>query len=122
MGWLFGRKKEPETADEMLRRYNDEQSARLAGAGSGELIVEDVFSITGRGRIATGTVTSGTLRVGDRVVILREGADHATSEIQGIEMFRKRATEASVGSMVGVLLRDRPEVARGDVIRSAASS
>ena len=122
MGRLFGRRKGPETAEEMLRRYNDEQKTRLAAVGAGELTVEDVFSITGRGVIATGTVTSGMLRVGDRVSILRDGREPAESSIRGIEMFRKRASEAGVGSMVGILFQDRPDVARGDVIRTAASS
>lgn len=122
MGWLFGRKKAPESADEMLRRYNDEQAARLAGSGVGELTVEDVFTITGRGRVATGRVTAGILRVGDRVVILRDGVSPMPAEIAAIEMFRKKANEVAVGSTVGVLFRDRPDVARGDVIRTTASS
>ncbi len=122
MGWLFGRKKEPESAEEMLRRYNDEQAARLSAVGAGELTVDDVFSITGRGTIATGKVTFGVLRVGDRINIVRDGATVSSTEIAGIEMFRKRATEASPGATVGILLRHRVDVASGDVIRASASS
>lgn len=122
MGWLFGRKKEPESAEDMLRRYNDEQTARLSAVGAGELTVDDVFSITGRGTIATGKVSSGILRVGDRISIVRDGATVSSTEIAGIEMFRKRATEASVGATVGILFRNRVDVASGDVIRASASS
>ncbi|MFJ4252842.1 EF-Tu/IF-2/RF-3 family GTPase [Microbacterium sp. NPDC090003] len=139
MGWLFGRKKAPESADEMLRRYNDEQAARLAalsgnagaeqgpvpnvgGSSLGELTVEDVFTITGRGKVATGRVTTGRLRVGDRVVIMRDGTPPMPAEIAAIEMLRKKANEASVGSTVGILFRDRPDVVRGDVIRTTASA
>ena len=122
MGWLFARKKEPESAEEMLRRYNDEQTARLSAVGAGELTVDDVFSITGRGTIATGKVASGVLRVGDRISIVRDGAAVSSTEIAGIEMFRKRATEASVGVTVGILFRHRVDVASGDVIRASASS
>ena len=139
MGWLFGQEKAAERADEELSRYDDEEAARLgamsgsagarqspapimAGSGIGELTVEDVFTITGRGRVATGRVTAGILRVGDRVVILRDGVSPMPAEIAAIEMFRKKANEAAVGSTVGILFRDRPDVARGDVIRTTASS
>ena len=53
--------------------------------------------------------------------MLREGAPVAESGITGIEMFRKRADEASAGTMIGVLLRDRVDVSRGDVIRVTSS-
>lgn len=139
MGW-FGRKREAQDANEMLRQYNVAEAARLArltegasgaasapvtlrtGSGSGEIVVEDVFTITGRGLVATGTVSSGVLRIGDAVTVVRAGAPIATTEITGIEMFRKRATEASAGDMVGVLLRGKIDVSRGDVIRVTASA
>ncbi len=123
----------------MLRRYNEAESARLAGmtgastdaaaphatvttGASAEFAVEDVFTITGRGQVATGTVSSGTVRVGDRVVVLRGATEVGTSEVTGIEMFRKKAAEATAGSMAGLLLRGRLEIARGDVIRTGSSA
>lgn len=138
MGW-FGRRRDAQDANEMLRRYNAAEAARLtdlaegrapaatptvsSGAGaSGEVDVEDVFTITGRGLVATGNVRSGTVRVGDAVTVLRGGAPMAQTEITGIEMFRKRATEATVGDMIGVLLKGRIDVARGDVIRVTPSA
>lgn len=138
MGWS-GRRRDAQDANEMLRRYNAAEAARLtdlaegrapaatptvsSGAGaSGEVDVEDVFTITGRGLVATGNVRSGTVRVGDAVTVLRGGAPMAQTEITGIEMFRKRATEATVGDMIGVLLKGRIDVARGDVIRVTPSA
>jgi translation elongation factor EF-Tu-like GTPase len=94
----------------------------VSGAGGGELTVDDVFTITGRGTVATGRVTAGIVRVGDRVVVLRDGMPPMPAEIAAIEMFRKKANEAGVGSTVGILFRDRPDVARGDVIRTTASA
>ncbi len=123
----------------MLRQYNETEAARLApmtadgaavrAAGdlstartSTEFVVEDVFTITGRGRIATGTVRSGILRVDDAIEIVRQGAVEAATSITGIEMFRKRASEATVGELAGILLRDAVDVRRGDIIRPAASA
>ncbi|WP_407360685.1 EF-Tu/IF-2/RF-3 family GTPase [Microbacterium sp. LBN7] len=139
MGWFRRRRHDPQDANEILRQYNEAEAVRLAalanggtatreqspfisaGAGAAELAVEDVFTITGRGQVATGTVTTGTIRVGDAVVVFREGAPVADTEITGIEMFRKRADAASAGTMIGVLLRGKTGVARGDVIRVGSS-
>lgn len=139
MGWFNRKKRDPQDASELLRRYNEAEAARIsaltsgsvatgeapsflsAGGAAAEVAVEDVFTITGRGQVATGTVTTGTIQVGDAVVVLRDGAPVAETGITGIEMFRKRADEASAGTMIGVLLRDRIDVSRGDVIRVASS-
>lgn len=139
MGW-FGRKREAQDANEILRQYNAAEAARLAGmtegaspgaaspvtlsgaVGDGEIAVEDVFTITGRGLVVTGKVSSGVLRIGDAVSIIRDGATISTTEVTGIEMFRKRTTEATRGDMVGLLLRGSNDVARGDVIRVTGSA
>ncbi|PRA83183.1 hypothetical protein CQ045_01975 [Microbacterium sp. MYb66] len=142
MGW-FGRKRDAPDASEMLRAYNEAEAARLNGLaagsasstlppstlstsgvimGDGELIVEDVFTITGRGLVVTGKVNVGRLRVGDAVAVVRGASEIASTEITGIEMFRKRADEAVIGDMVGLLLRGTVDVARGDVIRVATSA
>lgn len=81
------------------------------------MIVEDVFSIRGRGTVATGKIESGTLKVGDELVIRRKSGDK-TATVTGIETFRKAVTEAQAGQTVGILLKDvdREDVQRGDEI------
>ena len=79
--------------------------------------VEDVFSITGRGTVATGRIEAGIVKVGDEVQILGLGADRK-SVVTGVEMFRKILDEGEAGDNVGLLLRgiDKNEVRRGMVI------
>ena len=79
--------------------------------------VEDVFSITGRGTVATGRIETGRVKVGDDVQILGLGEDKK-SVITGVEMFRKILDEGEAGDNVGLLLRgiDKNEVKRGMVI------
>jgi elongation factor Tu len=66
--------------------------------------VEDVFSITGRGTVATGRIEAGRVKVGDEVQILGLGADKK-SVVTGVEMFRKILDEGEAGDNVGLLLR-----------------
>ena len=79
--------------------------------------VEDVFSITGRGTVATGRIETGVVKVGDEVQILGLGEDKK-SVITGVEMFRKILDEGEAGDNVGLLLRgiDKNEVKRGMVV------
>ena len=79
--------------------------------------VEDVFSITGRGTVATGRIETGVIHVGDEVQILGLGEDKK-STVTGVEMFRKLLDEGQAGDNVGLLLRgiDKDEVKRGMVI------
>ena len=79
--------------------------------------VEDVFSITGRGTVATGRVETGVIKVGDEVQILGLGEDKK-SVVTGVEMFRKILDEGEAGDNVGLLLRgiDKQEIKRGMVI------
>ena len=79
--------------------------------------VEDVFSITGRGTVATGRIEAGRVKVGDEVQILGLGADKK-SVVTGVEMFRKILDEGEAGDNVGLLLRgiDKNEIKRGMVI------
>ena len=79
--------------------------------------VEDVFTITGRGTVATGRVERGTVKVGDVVEIVGMGANKQTV-ITGVEMFRKLLDEARAGDNVGLLLRgiQRNEIERGQVL------
>ncbi len=79
--------------------------------------VEDVFSITGRGTVATGRIEAGRVKVGDEVQILGLGADKK-SVVTGVEMFRKILDEGEAGDNVGLLLRgiDKDEIKRGMVV------
>ncbi|MGI6759419.1 MAG: elongation factor Tu [Bacilli bacterium] len=86
------------------------------------LPVEDVFSITGRGTVATGRVERGTVKVGDPVEIVGIYETN-TSVVTGVEMFRKLLDQAQAGDNVGVLLRGitRDEIVRGQVIAKPKS-
>ena len=79
--------------------------------------VEDVFSITGRGTVATGRIETGRCKIGDEVQLLGLGEDKK-SVITGVEMFRKTLAEGEAGDNVGLLLRgiDKEEVKRGMVV------
>ncbi|BDD10963.1 elongation factor Tu [Fulvitalea axinellae] len=80
--------------------------------------VEDVFSITGRGTVATGRIERGTINTGDPVEILGMGAEDMTSTITGVEMFRKILDQGMAGDNVGLLLRGvaKEDIKRGMVI------
>ncbi len=82
------------------------------------LPVEDVFTISGRGTVATGRVERGIAKVGDPVDIVGIKKEKMTSVITGLEMFRKSLDEAYAGDNVGALLRgiDRTQIERGQVI------
>ncbi len=80
--------------------------------------VEDVFSITGRGTVATGRIEAGIIKVGEEVQIIGLGAEGKKSVITGVEMFRKLLDRGEAGDNVGLLLRgiDKTEIKRGMVI------
>lgn len=80
--------------------------------------VEDVFTITGRGTVATGRIETGIANTGDAVEIIGMGADKLTSTITGVEMFRKILDRGEAGDNVGILLRgiDKADIRRGMVI------
>ena len=84
--------------------------------------VEDVFSITGRGTVATGRVERGTVKVGDTVEIVGI-KDTRSAVITGVEMFRKLLDQAEAGDNIGVLLRGiaREEIVRGQVLAKPKS-
>ena len=79
--------------------------------------IEDVFSITGRGTVATGRIETGVIHVGDEVELLGLGEDKK-STVTGVEMFRKLLDEGQAGDNVGLLLRgiDKAEIKRGMVL------
>jgi elongation factor Tu len=80
--------------------------------------VEDVFSITGRGTVATGRIERGVIKTGDPVQILGMGAENLASTITGVEMFRKILDRGEAGDNVGLLLRgiEKEQIRRGMVI------
>ncbi|HHV61742.1 MAG TPA: elongation factor Tu [Firmicutes bacterium] len=85
--------------------------------------VEDVFSITGRGTVATGRVERGTVKVGDEVVIVGLSPETKKSVVTGVEMFRKTLDVGVAGDNIGVLLRgiEKDEVERGQVLAKPGS-
>jgi elongation factor Tu len=85
--------------------------------------IEDVFSITGRGTVATGRIETGIIRTGDPVEIIGLGAEKLKSVVTGVEMFRKILDEGEAGDNAGLLLRgiDKDEIRRGMVIAAPGS-
>jgi len=80
--------------------------------------VEDVFSITGRGTVATGRIETGIIKTGEEVEIIGLGAENMKSVVTGVEMFRKILDEGQAGDNVGLLLRgiDKDAIKRGMVL------
>jgi elongation factor Tu len=85
--------------------------------------IEDVFSITGRGTVATGRIETGVINSGEGVDILGLGAEKLKSVVTGVEMFRKILDRGEAGDNVGLLLRgiDKNEIRRGMVIAKPGS-
>ena len=80
--------------------------------------IEDIFSITGRGTVATGRIETGVVHTGDEVEIVGLGEEPKKTVITGVEMFRKILEEGEAGDNVGLLLRgiDKKEIKRGQVL------
>jgi len=80
--------------------------------------IEDIFSITGRGTVATGRIETGVIHTGDDVEIVGLGEEPKKSVVTGVEMFRKILDEGEAGDNVGLLLRgiDKKEIKRGQVL------
>jgi elongation factor Tu len=85
--------------------------------------VEDVFTITGRGTVATGRVEQGTVKVGESVEIVGIRPQTTTTVVTGVEMFRKLLDQGQAGDNIGVLLRGtkRDEIERGQVLAKPGS-
>lgn len=124
MGWKFWRRSNPMDPQELLARgharpnsFPDRPQDTLP-VGSFGLTVEDVFSITGRGTLVTGRVQTGTVSVGEQVMLSRHGQPLLQVEVTGVEMFRKTVRTAKAGDNVGLLLRGvkRDQVRKGDVV------
>jgi elongation factor Tu len=85
--------------------------------------IEDVFSITGRGTVATGRIERGVANTGDTVDILGMGAEGLSSTVTGVEMFRKILDRGEAGDNAGILLRgiEKTQISRGMVITAPGS-
>ena len=85
--------------------------------------IEDIFSITGRGTVATGRIETGVVHTGDEVEIVGLGEEPKKTVITGVEMFRKILDEGEAGDNVGLLLRgiDKKEIKRGQVLAKPGS-
>jgi|TARA_B100001989_G_C24507321_1_gene448394 elongation factor Tu len=85
--------------------------------------VEDVFSITGRGTVATGRIETGVANTGDEIDIIGMGAEKMKSTITGVEMFRKILDRGEAGDNVGILLRgiEKTDIKRGMVLCKTGS-
>ncbi len=119
LGALNGEAKWVEKIDELMKAVDDFIPMPVRAIDKDFLMpVEDVFSITGRGTVATGRIERGIIKTGDAVQILGMGAENLTSTITGVEMFRKILDRGEAGDNVGLLLRgiEKTQICRGMVI------
>ncbi|HEV8514199.1 MAG TPA: elongation factor Tu [Cyclobacteriaceae bacterium] len=119
LGALNGEAKWVEKVDELMKAVDEYIPIPVRLVDKDFLMpVEDVFSITGRGTVATGRIERGVIKTGDPVQILGMGAENLTSTITGVEMFRKILDRGEAGDNVGLLLRgiEKEQICRGMVI------
>ena len=120
MKWPWQRDRTPDgTASKDVDVLLAEANA-ASPTGPFRMVVQDVFTITNRGTVATGRIETGSVRVGQEVRIVRAGTVLSTTSVTGVEMFRKVLDTASVGDNVGLLLRgvSGDNVMRDDVLES----
>ncbi len=119
LGALNGEEKWVETVRELMAAVDEWIELPKRDVEKDFLMpVEDVFTITGRGTVATGRIETGVANSGDPVEIIGMGAEKLTSTITGVEMFRKILDRGEAGDNVGILLRgiEKSDVKRGMVI------
>jgi len=119
LGALNGEKKWVDTVLELMEAVDTWIEEPLREVDKDFLMpIEDVFSITGRGTVATGRIETGIANTGDPVEIIGMGAEKLTSTITGIEMFRQILDRGEAGDNAGILLRgiDKAQIKRGMVI------
>ncbi len=119
LGGLNGDAKWVEKIEELMKAVDEYIPLPVRAIDKDFLMpVEDVFSITGRGTVATGRIERGVIKTGDPVQILGMGAEDLTSTITGVEMFRKILDRGEAGDNVGLLLRgiEKDQICRGMVI------
>jgi len=119
LGALNGEPKWVEKVEELMKAVDEHIPLPIRLIDKDFLMpVEDVFSITGRGTVATGRIERGVINTGDAVEILGMGAENLKSTITGVEMFRKILDRGEAGDNVGLLLRgiEKEQIRRGMVI------
>ena len=119
LGGLNGEPKWVETIDQLMDAVDSWIPTPARETDKPFLMpVEDVFSITGRGTVATGRIETGVINSGDPVEILGMGAENLKSTVTGVEMFRKILDRGEAGDNVGLLLRgvEKTDIRRGMVI------
>ncbi|NQY04620.1 MAG: elongation factor Tu [Flavobacteriaceae bacterium] len=119
LGALNGEQKWVDTVMELMEAVDSWIEEPLREVDKDFLMpIEDVFSITGRGTVATGRIETGVANTGDAVDIIGMGAEKLSSTITGVEMFRKILDRGEAGDNVGILLRgiEKTEIRRGMVI------
>jgi len=124
LGALNGEQKWVDTVMELMAAVDDWIEEPVRDTEKDFLMpIEDVFSITGRGTVATGRIETGIANTGDPVEIIGMGAEKLTSTITGIEMFRKILDKGEAGDNAGILLRgiEKTQISRGMVITKPGS-
>ncbi|MGR7812138.1 elongation factor Tu [Lacinutrix undariae] len=119
LGALNGEQKWVDTVMELMAQVDAWIEEPLREVDKDFLMpIEDVFSITGRGTVATGRIETGIANTGDPVEIIGMGAEKLTSTITGIEMFRQILDRGEAGDNAGILLRgiEKSQISRGMVI------
>ena len=124
LGALNGEPKWVETVEKLMEAVDNWIEQPVRDQDKPFLMpIEDVFSITGRGTVATGRIESGVINTGDPVDIIGMGAEKLTSTVTGVEMFRKILDRGEAGDNVGLLLRgiEKTDIRRGMVIAKQGS-
>ncbi len=124
LGALNGEQKWVDTVLELMTQVDAYIEEPLREVDKDFLMpIEDVFSITGRGTVATGRIETGIANTGDPVEIIGMGAEKLTSTITGIEMFRQILDRGEAGDNAGILLRgiEKTQISRGMVITKPGS-
>lgn len=124
LGGLNGEPKWVEKIDELMQAVDDYIPLPERLVDKDFLMpVEDVFSITGRGTVATGRIERGVIKTGDPVDIIGMGAENLKSTVTGVEMFRKILDRGEAGDNTGLLLRgiEKEDIKRGMIICKPAS-
>lgn len=109
-----------------LEEYYEQRSIREQmemANGDFQLAVQDVFTITGRGTVVVGLISSGSVRVGDMLELERINGITRMVKVGGLESFRKLLNEAYAGQKVGILLEDidKNDISKGDRLRKGQS-
>jgi elongation factor Tu len=124
LGALNGEQKWVDSVMELMNKVDEWIETPVRDTDKAFLMsVEDVFSITGRGTVATGAIETGIINTGDPVDIIGLNSEKMTSTVTGVEMFRKILDEGRAGENVGLLLRgiEKEDIKRGMVIAAPGS-